>query len=1314
MPKKDLAKLYQKKTPIEHILDRPDTYIGSTEFSDEKPLWVWDEDSQGIVKKPTKYVPGLYKIFDEILVNAVDNFHKSKEEGINMTSIKVTIDKELNKISVCNNGETIPVEIHPEYKIYCAEMIFGQLLTSSNYDDEKEKVTGGRNGYGAKLTNIYSTKFVVETGDIKNSLSFKQTFSKNMSNKGDPIIKEYKGKDNYTKITFIPDLRRFGMDGFDDDIMAIFTKRVYDIAGITPASVRVYLNDKRVEVKNFKSYVDLYFKNKEIVEEELNVFYEKDKKGRWEFSACLSEGDFQQVSFVNSICTTLGGTHVDYLADQITSHVQTILKKKHKKDIKPNQIKANLWLFVNSQIVNPAFDSQTKDTLTTKPSKFGSTFILPPKFLQQMAETGLTELVLKVAGAKEEAKLKRLGGKRKKRVTGIDKLDDANMAGRKDADKCTLIITEGDSAKTFADAGIAEIGRDYFGTFPLRGKFLNVRDAPIKKITSNKEIQHLLEILGLKIGTKYTDKKNLRYGNLMVMADQDHDGSHIKGLVINFIHKFWPSLIKMNTYLKEFATPIIKARKGDRQVETFFTQQEYDQWKRGQGRNLKKWTIKYYKGLGTSDNEEAKEYFSRLEDHTLNFRYTGPDDDKQIELAFSDKLADARKEWLNTYDENEFVDHSNTHVTYRDFVNKELIGFSRYNCTRAIPSVCDGYKPGQRKIMFSCFKRNLVQEMKVAQLIGYVGEKSAYHHGEQSLATTIVGLAQNFVGSNNISVLEPRGQFGSRAMGGKDAASARYIHTKLAPITDKIFHPHDKFLLKYLTEDGHSIEPQYYVPVIPMVLVNGSEGIGTGWSTNIPCYNPFEIIQALKDRMDGKEFHRMDPWYKHYKGDIYYDNNTFKCDGKFAHNPAEGILKITELPIKKWTRDYKKFLEEMLDNNKISDLREYHGTNQVEFEIYYDEGSNGFDSKLFKDTESIMKYFKLTTTISDKNFVLFNSENKLKLYADETEILDEFYDVRLKLYETRKDYMIRKLECDLEILENKERFIGEVVDETIIVNKKKKKELLSILSERGYSRHSHIIAKIPEDNAMKGDVDLSESDNDEDRNLEDEEEKLLATDYNYLLNQSIWSLTEERIEALRQERLKKEEEIEKLKELEIKDIWRSDLDEILKELRKIDSKEIKDMEKANNKMEKLKKKGKPKKKGKKRKISTDSNISSFIEKPKVEKKPPPKKDRIGGKIKDAKALKAKKDLNKHLSGAKSKKTSEKSVTDQDSNQLSAQDIEELPLIERMKLKMKMKDIEEREEKKDIKESESESVSKVHEKMAEERKEFKKRRMKRKR
>jgi DNA topoisomerase-2 len=378
-------------------------------------------------------------------------------------------------------------------------------------------------------------------------------------------------------------------------------------------------------------------------------------------------------------------------------------------------VKANLWVFVNSSIVNPAFDSQTKETLNTKKANFGSTFELTEKFMKEVLDSGIVELIMSVALAKEEAKMgKQVNGKKKSKLFGIPKLDDANMAGTKNSHECTIILTEGDSAKSLALAGIEIVGRDRYGCFPLRGKFLNVREASIKQISENPEVQNLTKIIGLQIGKKYEDVRELRYGSIMIMTDQDHDGSHIKGLLINFIHHFWPSLLRIDGFLKEFVTPIIKVTKGVQVVRSFFTIPEYENWKAGE-QNLKNLKIKYYKGLGTSTAKEGKEYFTEIEDHKIDFEYIDKEDDEKIELAFSKKLADARKTWLATYDPvTTFVDHNVRLLRYRDFVDKELILFSVADCARSIPSICDGLKPGQRKIMFGCFKRKLTTEMKVA------------------------------------------------------------------------------------------------------------------------------------------------------------------------------------------------------------------------------------------------------------------------------------------------------------------------------------------------------------------------------------------------------------------------------------------------------------------------------------------------------------------------------------------------------------------------------------------------------------------------
>ena len=305
-----------------------------------------------------------------------------------MDTLKVTIDPENNTISVYNNGRGIPIEIHSREKVYIPELIFGHLLSSSNYDDDEKKLTGGRNGYGAKLANIYSTEFTVETADKGTAQKYTQTWTDNMSKMGKAKITKNGKKEEYTRVTFKPDLKRFGMESIDDDTVALLKKRVYDMCG-TVKDVKVFLNDERLKIKGFKQYVELYVSSAaEQASEESGgaaqtkqtVIYEAVGK-RWEVAFAVSDGTFQHVSFANSIATTKGGTHVTTIADQISKNlIASITKKNKAAAVKPAQIKNHMWIFVNALIENPTFDSQTKETLTLPASKFGTRPTLSDEF----------------------------------------------------------------------------------------------------------------------------------------------------------------------------------------------------------------------------------------------------------------------------------------------------------------------------------------------------------------------------------------------------------------------------------------------------------------------------------------------------------------------------------------------------------------------------------------------------------------------------------------------------------------------------------------------------------------------------------------------------------------------------------------------------------------------------------------------------------------------------------------------------------------------------------------------------------------------
>ncbi|XP_055013310.1 DNA topoisomerase 2-beta isoform X1 [Boleophthalmus pectinirostris] len=1155
--KLSVERVYQKKTQLEHILLRPDTYVGSVEPVTQQ-MWVFDEEI-GMNQREITYVPGLYKIFDEILVNAADNKQRDK----NMTAIKITIDPESNTISIWNNGKGIPVVEHKDEKMYVPALIFGHLLTSSNYDDEEKKVTGGRNGYGAKLCNIFSTKFTVETACKEYRHSFKQTWQNNMTKTADPKIKFFDGED-FTCVTFQPDLSKFKMEKLDKDIVALLTRRAYDIAG-SCKGVKVSLNGKKLPVTSFRSYVDLYVKDKvdetgvalKVVNEAVNE--------RWDVCLTMSEKGFQQISFVNSIATTKGGRHTDYVVDQIVSKLIEVVKKKNKAgvSVKPFQVKNHIWVFVNCLIENPTFDSQTKENMTLQMKSFGSKCLLSEKFIRAATNCGIVESILNWVKFKAQTQLnKKCSSVKHSKIKGIPKLDDANDAGGKHSSECTLILTEGDSAKSLAVSGLGVIGRDRYGVFPLRGKILNVREATHKQIMENAEINNIIKIVGLQYKKSYDDAESLRtlrYGKIMIMTDQDQDGSHIKGLLINFFHHNWPSLLK-HTFLEEFITPIVKVTKNKQEL-SFYSIPEFNEWKK-QTENFKTWHIKYYKGLGTSTSKEAKEYFADMERHRISFKYSGAEDDAAITLAFSKKKTDDRKEWLTNFMEDrrqrrmhglpeKYLYGTQTkHLSYNDFINKELILFSNSDNERSIPSLVDGLKPGQRKVLFTCMKRNDKREVKVAQLAGSVAEMSAYHHGEQALMMTIVNLAQNFVGSNNINILQPLGQFGTRINGGKDAASPRYIFTMLSPLAKLLFPAVDSNLLKFLFDDNQKVEPEWYIPILPLVLVNGAEGIGTGWACRIPNYDPREIVNNINRMLNHQDPLPMLPSYKGFKGVIHeLGPNQYLVSGEVSVID-KNTIEITELPIRTWTQAYKEtVLEPMVQGTEktpalINDYKEYHTDTTVKFLVRMSE------EKLAQaEAAGLHKVFKLQSSLTCNSMVLFDHMGCLKRYESVNDILKEFFELRLHYYKLRKDWQLGSLGAEAAKLSNQARFVLEKIEGKISIENKSKRELIRMLVQKGYESDPVAAWTKAQEKFHEDDDDSSDSDSSIDSGSSS------GPNFNYILNMPLWCLTKEKVEELLKQRDQKRGELHDLQKKSPEDLWKEDLAVFVEELTNLENME---------------------------------------------------------------------------------------------------------------------------------------------------------------
>ena len=1124
----DLAQQYQRKTDKQHILDNPDTYIGSIEKVDA-PLWVFDEATQKMTLKTIHYIPGLYKLFDEGVVNCRDHVIRMLQSSAEDKKLVTYIETEIAEdgtITMCNDGNGIDVAKHPEYDVWIPEMIFGQLRTSTNYNKDEERIVGGKNGFGFKLVLIWSTYGRVETVDHVRGLKYVQEFNNNLEVIGKPTITKVKSQKPYTKVTFKPDYARFGIpEGLTADFIALLRKRVYDIAAVTDHStkkIKVSYNDVAIPVKNFQQYIDLYIGAKDATK---RVYESADE--RWEYAVALSEThEFQQVSFVNGICTYKGGKHVDYIMGQITRKVVDYIEKKKKVRVNPNSIKEQLILFLRCDIVNPAFDSQTKDYMNTPSNKFGSACSISDAFIEKVAKMGVMDLACSLTEAKEnKMAARKTDGAKTKTIRGIANFIDANLSGGAQSHECILILCEGLSAMSGIVSGLSATDRNTIGIYPLKGKLLNVRGEQSKKIAENKEITDIKKILGLENGREYKTmvdvNQHLRYGKVLLMTDQDLDGSHIKGLCVNLFHSEWASLLKIPGFIAFMNTPILRAKKGQ-QTLSFYNDGEYEAWKQSLGGNTQGWVIKYFKGLGTSTAVEFKEYFAHKK--IVDFVYDNTTSDDVIDKIFNKKRADDRKTWLENYDKHAYLNTSRPSVTYDEFINNEMIHFSTYDCARSIPNMVDGLKTSLRKILYCVFKRNLKSEIKVAQLSASVSENSAYHHGEASLNGAIVNMAQNYMGSNNINLLDPRGQFGTRLHpSGSDSASERYIFTQMEKITRTLFPEADDAILNYLDDDGTRVEPEFYVPIIPMALINGISGIGTGFSSSIPPYNPMDVTRYLRQKLNGDTEITVSfvPYYEGFRGKV--EPLTNGEDGKATKYLLRGVYQklsddkiiITELPVGTATMPYITFLEELMDGTVdkagkrappiIKDFVSTSTETHVHIAVTFPKGelekltatrdANGVDG--------VEKLLKLTTTVSTTNMHLFTADIKLRKYATVEEIIDEYYGVRVEYYAKRKAYLVDNLRQLLVKLSNRAKYILETLEGVVDLRKKTAQQVQELLSGRGYI--------------------------------------VLEGDYKYLTKMPMDSVTQENVAQIMKEKGDAEKELETLLNTTIEQMWLHEL-----------------------------------------------------------------------------------------------------------------------------------------------------------------------------
>jgi DNA topoisomerase-2 len=965
-------------------------------------------------------------------------------------------------------------------------------------------------------TNIFSKEFKVTITDPVNNHKFVQKWSNNMRDVSKPKITSYKGKNGSTEISWIPDLEKFKQEKISQDTIDLFHKYAIDTAMIT--KIPVFFRKEKILIKTLTDYAKLYYKS-ELIKSKHFVKIQTDESEVVIMPIEDKEKDNILISFVNGIETKQGGVHVDEWVDTVLKLIiDKINGKKTSQKLTLRDIKPFFNFFINCNLTNPKFTSQEKIKLSSPKIKATN---IETKHINSIMKWAIIDDIKSLIKGKELSLLKKT--EKTRGFKKIEGYDPAVKSGTKESGNCSLILTEGLSARTFAIFAISsniqvfgKSSRNYFGVFPLRGKLLNCMNASTQTISNNKEITNIIQILDLKHGVDYTKDenfKNLNYGRVICLGDSDADGFHINSLVINFFHSMFPSILKRKEPFFSFMrTPILRLTHKKNNIP-FYSLKDFEDYKK---KNKIIGTLKYYKGLGTSTNDEIKESFGKK----VVQLYQDDKTKETMEKAFHSKLADKRKDWIEAFTKNPQKSTSEYSQTITkeieamkitDFIDNELILFSIEDCNRNIPNLIDSLKESQRKILFACFLKNLShtsKELKVAQLAGFVSEKTGYHHGEQCLFDTITKMAQNFVGSNNINLLKPVGQFGSR-LNSNDYASARYIFTKLEKITRLIYRQEDDSILEKNFDDGQEIEPKFYVPIIPMILVNGGCSIGTGWSCFVPNFNIKDIIEYVKSWIKDGDIEEIDltPWYKGYTGIIKKDEkdeNKFISFGKLSKK--ENKIIVDELPVGYWTDNFKNKLDDLMEEKKIKSYKNTSSTEKVSFEIVEKTG---------EDFECNLESLGLKTNLSLKNMVFFNERNEIKRYTL-TEIVNDFCKVRYEYYIKRKKYIISVIEYNIKILKNKVRFLKEVANEELVLKDKDDVTLFKEMSEKGYY-------------------------NNKEENNEDFE-------FNYLLNMNIRSFTKKRMDSLEKDLENENTRLDKLVKTDEKDLWLGDIKELEKEL----------------------------------------------------------------------------------------------------------------------------------------------------------------------
>jgi DNA topoisomerase-2 len=1103
-----------EKTQIEHIRHRPEIYLGGNSNPIEKKMYIYEDGK--IVKRKIKTSITFINAINEIYTNAIDQAVRTRERGSKIDYVKrieLTIMDE--EIHVINDGFSIGIKKN-ENNIWIPEAIYTIFRAGRNFDDSKKRYVGGKNGYGAALATACSDFLKMKI--INENILYIQKIKCNGSEFDieKPILKNMENGKNITHIVFRISEKMSGKLK-TKDILPILKRRCLETQLFIEDDINVIFNKKKIsENLSIEDFVYKYISKGKVTtikSGKINDFIYSYKIGIW-----TDEDKPNILSYVNGINTSEGGTHekkiLNVLVNEICKNIKKFYNEKNPERslIKKNDISKMISMILITFIDKPNFNTQSKSKLTTQ-IKLLPDIKIDKKDVKEILNNGLMKKIKKFVQKKF--------AKKRPRVKYIAIKNYLPAAKKKDP-RSTLILTEGDSATTQAEIGLDSLSDNdslFYGIYTLTGKPLNAQTNTVKKVANNVIINNIGDIIGINDTADYSKNsefKKLKYQRIIIFTDADSDGYHIAGLINNIMFVKWKSLFSRKGFLHMLRSPCIRLYKNNKIIKEFWTLNQFNIWNKKN--NIEKSVdVKYFKGIGKNSKNEISNIIQNMDKNISEFVYS-KESDKSMNDFFGIK-SDSRKIILNEYDKNLDVIYKNK-TLYEKFNKEQLVQYFYDSSKRSIPQLNDGLKPVQRSILWYMMNNDNGKYKKVIVLTGNIMSKTCYPHGNKSLSDAISRMAQKFTNANNLNLLDGTRGFGSRR--NHNFSQPRYAETKLCKYTRLIFRKEDDEVLEYVKKEGKIIEPKYYIPIIPMILVNGAQGIGTGHSSTIAKCNPLEIIQKIKDRLMSRKEKDIFPWYIDYGNNdkIKETKKFYETSGSFKY--VKDKIFITELPIKRHEKDFQEHLNKLQNGNnkKIKYIKSWKRIKKNKGFIYEIKFLNNFieelkNGKKIDGLTKIIKLFGMIERISKTNMTLFDSKDKIVKFKSLNEIFDVYYKNRIELYKKRKIHILNKLMYEILILECKQKFIELYIDGTIKINKEK---------------ISHVIKKI-------------------DSNIPNVKKTIYHDkrgEYYYLYNMPIFSLTEEKIEFLKNSLNKKRDELEKYKNKTIKNIWLNEL-ELLEE-----------------------------------------------------------------------------------------------------------------------------------------------------------------------